>query len=205
MNTNSCAAANRGNSHFRRADRAARAWLFSRRQSPWLLPRRLRRAAAAGNIIIRSSLLAVTRALDTVTKVTGSDEAPDSNTSGGRVPGGRWRRSAIARLDRGRRGSEIRPWMEVHLDDADARQRSRFHVFDAAAESEKSLEASRNVGLDFKRRHTRIKRRHHDCGNLQIGKHIYRHPGECGDSQYRDYQRSDDDGDGVRSEKLGTV
>ena len=34
----------------------------------------------------------------TVTSVTGSDDAPDFRISGGSVPGGRWRKSAIARL-----------------------------------------------------------------------------------------------------------
>jgi hypothetical protein len=35
----------------------------------------------------------------TVTSATGSDDAPDLSTSGGSVPGGRWRRSAIARFE----------------------------------------------------------------------------------------------------------
>ena len=77
--------------------------------------------------------------------------------------------------DGGDRGVGIGAGLEIDLDQAHAGQRSRLDVVDAAAQREEPLEGIRDVGFNLLRRHAVVKRRHHDNGNLDLGKQIDRH------------------------------
>ena len=113
---------------------------------------------------------------ETVTSVTGSDEAPEFSTSGGSVPGGRWRRSAIARSPSvGGRRAQIDSGMEKHLDDADAGQRARFDVLDVAPKSEEALKAGGDVRFDILAAACRDRKWRPPPPGYGAGENVHRH------------------------------
>ena len=75
---------------------------------------------------------------------TGKLEASNFRTTGGRVPGGSLRKSAIARFEMLAEISvRIGPRLEIDFDQANARQRARLNVIDSATQGEESFEADR--------------------------------------------------------------
>ena len=83
--------------------------------------------------------------------------------------------------------------LEEDLDDADAGQRPRLHVIDAAAEREEALEPAGDVGLDLLGRHAVVEGGDDDLGMLMVGKQIDRHAHHAGQPDDDDDQRDDDD------------
>ena len=90
--------------------------------------------------------------------------------------------------DGGDRRIRIGARLKVNLDHADAGERSRFDMLDAAAQREEALEAAGDVGLDLLRRHAGVEGGHHDHGNVHGREHIHRHPHQAADAHHRDDQ-----------------
>ena len=95
--------------------------------------------------------------------------------------------------DGGDGGIGIGPGLEIHLDDADARQRARLDMLNAAAQREEALEAAGDVGFDLFRRHSGIERGHHHHGDVHRRKHIHGHASQAADADHRDHQADHDD------------
>src|SRR5262249_11713142 len=77
-------------------------------------------------------------------------------------------------------GIRIRGRLKVDLDKADAWQRPRFDVIDAAPESKESLETAGDVRLDFFWRHSRVERSDHYNRDINIREQVNRHAEEAG-------------------------
>ena len=93
--------------------------------------------------------------------------------------------------------------LEVDLDDADAGQRARFDVLDAAAQREEAFEAAGDVGFDLLRRHAGIERRHHHHRNVHRREHVHRHARQAGDADHGDDQADHDDEVGIADGEAG--
>ena len=71
-----------------------------------------------------------------VIRQTGRLDASNLSTTGGSVPGGSRRRSAIARFEIDAEvGARVRARLEIDFDQADAGKRPRLNVVDAAAQA----------------------------------------------------------------------
>ncbi len=129
-----------------------------------------------------------------VMRQTGRLDASNFCTTGGSVPGGSRRRSAIARFEISRHVRVgVRAGLKEHADDADARQRPRFHVVDARAQREEPLEASGDVGLDLLGRHAVVERHDDHLRDVDVGEQVDRHPHHARQSDDGDDQADDDD------------
>ena len=83
--------------------------------------------------------------------------------------------------------------LEEDLDDADAQQRARLHVVDAAGQREEALQRIGDVGLDVLGRHAGVERGDHDLRQIDGRKQIHRHARHAGDPDHRQRQADDDD------------
>jgi hypothetical protein len=90
-------------------------------------------------------------------------------------------------------GVGIRARLKIDFDDADTRQRSGFHVIDAAAQREEPFEPAGNLGFDFLRRHAVIEGGDDDLRDVDRRKQVDRHADHAGNPDHRDEQAADDD------------
>ena len=98
------------------------------------------------------------------------------STTGGSVPGGRRRRSAMARLATLlKRRVGVGAGLEVDLDEAHAGQRARFAVIHVGGQREEALEGVGDVGFNLLRRHAVVERGHHHHRHVDVGKQIHGH------------------------------
>jgi hypothetical protein len=65
--------------------------------------------------------------------------------------------------------------LEEDFDDADAQQRARLRVVDAAGQREKAFQWVGDIGFDVLRRHARVKRRYYDLRQIDGGKEVDGH------------------------------
>jgi hypothetical protein len=114
------------------------------------------------------------------------------STTGGSVPG--VRQSEIGKLRD--IGVGIGARLEEHFDDADAEQRARLHMVDAAGQREEPFQGVGDVGFDVLGRHARIERRHHDFRQVDRREQIHRHPHKAGHADH--HQRQADHNDEIR-------
>ncbi len=100
-------------------------------------------------------------------------------------------------------GVGVSPGLEIDLDQADARQRSRFDVIDSAAQREETFERIGDVGFNLLRRHSGVERRHHHHGNVDGGKEVdgHAHQRHCADDCH--HQTRDNDEERVFNGKSG--
>ncbi len=87
--------------------------------------------------------------------------------------------------------------LEIDLDQADAGQRARFDVVDAAAQREEALEGIGDVGFHFFWGHTGIKRGHDHHRNVDRGKQIYGHACHGHHPDHGHDQADHDDEEGI--------
>ncbi len=83
--------------------------------------------------------------------------------------------------------------LKINLDQAHAGHRAGFHVIDAAAKGEESLEGIGDVRFDLLRGHPVVKGGDEDDGNIDGRKHVDGHLREAGDSQDTNEKADDDD------------
>ncbi len=83
--------------------------------------------------------------------------------------------------------------MKIDFDDADAGERARLDVFDAAAQRQEPLQAIGDAVLHLLRRHSRIKGRDHHYRYVDPRKHVDSHPGDADSAQNGDDQAGNQD------------
>ena len=129
-----------------------------------------------------------------VTRQTGRLDASDLSTTGGNVPGGRSFMSETAKIGDGCRVDiGVGVGLKINANDADAVERSRFDVVDAAGEGEEALQVIGDVAFDLLRRHSRVERRHDDHRNVHRREHVHRHSRDAAHAQNQDDQAGNDD------------
>ena len=83
--------------------------------------------------------------------------------------------------------------LKINLDQAHAGHGAGFHMIDAAAQREKSLEGIGDVRFDLFRRHAVVERGHQHDGNIDRRKHVHRHLRQAGNPQDANEKANDDD------------
>ena len=95
--------------------------------------------------------------------------------------------------DHGDRRIGIRARMEEDFDDADAGERARLDVFDAAAERQETFQAKGDAVFDLLGRHARIEGGDDDDRNVDGGEHVHGHARQADGAQNRDDEAGDYD------------
>ena len=88
--------------------------------------------------------------------------------------------------DGGDGGIRIGARLKVNLNHADAGERARLHMIDAAGQREEALQVIGDVAFDLLRRHPGIERRDCDHRDVHRRKEIDRHPRHADDTDERD-------------------
>jgi len=100
------------------------------------------------------------------------------------------------------RGVGIGSWLEVDLDEADARQGPAFDVVDSGSEGEEALEAASDGVFDLFRRHAGIERGHDDDRDADAGEEIDGKAQQGGDANHACDEAEDDRQVGISKGEL---
>ena len=161
---------------------------------------RHRRALNVGDLVAHLKLRQILEPVSfspwpfSVTRQTGCVDAVMPSTTGGSVPGGRRRRSAIARLAMLLNAAfGIGARLEINLDQAYAGQRTRFAVVHVGGQRKEALKGIGDVRFNLLRRHAAVKRGHHHHRHVDFGEKVHRHARSVDHSHQANHQAQHDD------------